>query len=104
MGNRLKHRQPEEPSMQIIRTTVPGEGELHSIVTRAGRRLAIFVAADRSRRLITYDGASGVPAQTVWLEPDEADELADVLRSRPFVEFLLRVERRLDELTGEGRR
>ncbi len=88
--------------MQINRTTVPGRGVLHSIVTRGGEKFGLMVDIAGNRHLFIYDGADpDIPAQAILLEPDEADEVAEVLHSRPVADRLLLLERRVDELAGE---
>lgn len=88
--------------MYIKRTTVPGVGALHHIVARHGGRLGLFVDSDSNRHLFVYGDADlDVPAGEIVLEPDEADQLADMLRSRPIADRLLSLERKLDELIGE---
>ena len=55
-----------------------------------------------SRHLFTYDGGNlDAPAWEIVLEPDEADQLAEVLHSRPIKDRLLSLERRVGELIGE---
>ena len=70
--------------MRIDRTTVPGNGVLHHIVTRDGERFCLFVDAEHNRHLFTYGaGDLDEPAETIVLEPDEANEIAEILHSRP---------------------
>lgn len=88
--------------MRIDRTTVPGNGTLHRIVTRDGEPLCLLVDAASNRHLFTYGGADrDVPAREIVLEPDEADRLAEILHSHPLADRLLSLERRVDELIGE---
>lgn len=90
--------------MHIERTAVPGVGALHHIRPRRGGRFGLYVDAEGNRRLFVYhDSAVDVPAGEIVLEPDEADRLADMLRSRPLVDRLLSLERKVDELIGERR-
>jgi hypothetical protein len=42
--------------MRINRTTVPGSGLLHRIVTRDGEQLCLLVVAASNWHLFTYDG------------------------------------------------
>ncbi|WP_433297672.1 hypothetical protein ACQPZQ_19190 [Pseudonocardia sp. CA-142604] len=65
--------------MDITRSTVPGGGTVHHVHTRGGRLHIV-------------------------IEPDEADELAEVLQSGPMSDRLAEVERRLADLTGPGGR
>ncbi|WP_255222358.1 hypothetical protein [Nocardia otitidiscaviarum] len=39
--------------------------------------------------------------QTLTLEPDEADRLAELLHSAPIRDRVAELERRIDELSGE---
>lgn len=67
-----------EPStVDITRSTVPGVGTVHHAHTRGGRLHIV-------------------------IEPDEADELAEILQSRPISDRLAEVERRSADLTGPG--
>ena len=77
--------------MRIDRMPVPGNGMLHHVVTRDGKRFCLLIDADRNRHLFTYhtddadDAAADVdiPAESIVLEPDEADEIAEILHTRP---------------------
>jgi TrkA domain protein len=57
-----------------------------------------------SRSLLIYDADDSddadVPVQTILMEHDEADQIAEILHSRPLPDRLTAVERRLAELTG----
>ncbi|WP_159928084.1 hypothetical protein [Rhodococcus sp. WAY2] len=88
--------------MQIDRTTVPGKGVLHQLVTRAGGRLCLLVDAHSTRHVLLYDESDrDVPARSIVLEPDEADQLAEILHSRPITDRLAAVERQVGELMRE---
>lgn len=88
--------------MQINRTTVPGSGVLHDFVTRDGERFGVLIDADDNRHLLTYGGSDlDVPTRAVVLEPDEADRVAEILQDQPVADWLIRLERRLDELIGK---
>lgn len=88
--------------MRINRTTVPGSGMLHRIVTRDGEQLCLLVDAASNWHLFTYDGCDrDVPVREIVLQPDEADQLAEILHSHPLADRLLSLERRVDELIGE---
>ena len=63
--------------MHIYRTMVPGSGVLHQILTR------------------------DEPTRAIVLEPDEADQVAELLANRPVADRLLSRQRRVDELIGE---
>ena len=87
--------------MHIYRTMVPGSGVLHQIVTRDGERFCLLVDAAHNRHLFTYGGELDEPARAIVLEPDEADQVAELLANRPVADRLLSLERRVDELIGE---
>ncbi len=73
------------PTMHISRTAVPGNGiVVHHMTTDNGDRLSILVDADGTRHLCA-DDADGfnAPAWEIVLSPDEAVQLAEVLRYRP---------------------
>ncbi|WP_233213650.1 hypothetical protein [Mycobacterium hubeiense] len=81
---------------------MPGSGVLHEIVTREGERLSVLVEAAGNRHLFMYDtNGLDVPARAILLESDEADQVAEILHSRPIVDRLRSLERRVDELIGE---
>lgn len=88
--------------MRIDRTTAPGSGTLHHLVTRDGGRFCVLIDSSDNRHLYTY-GASDPdqPAQDIVMEPDEADQLAELLHSHPMADRLLSLERRVDALIGE---
>jgi TrkA domain protein len=93
---------PGGASMRIDRTTVAGNGLLHHIIPRRGGRFGLLVDADNSRHLFTYEESDpDVPAQAILLEPDEADQVAEILHSQPTTDRLLALERRVRELIGE---
>ncbi|MGY0499872.1 hypothetical protein ACWZHB_15405 [Nocardia sp. FBN12] len=86
--------------MDIDRTTIPGAGVLHSFHTNHGIRFALLTASTGERRLLAYAGGSDEPTVDIELEPDEADQVAELMHSRPFGDRLARLEQRLDLLTG----
>jgi len=86
--------------MHINRATVPGRGALHNIVTRHGQRFSLLVDQVGDRRLFAYVGDADEPAAEIVLDPDEADQLAEILHSQPITDRLLALERRVDELIG----
>jgi len=92
----------EEGCMRIDRTTVAGNGVLHHIAPRRGGRFGLLVDADNTPHLFTYEESDlDVPAQAILLEPDEADQVAEILHSQPVTDRLLALERRMSELIGE---
>jgi TrkA domain protein len=88
--------------MRIDRTTVPGNGTLHRFVTRDGEPFCLLVDAASNRHFFIYDGGDrDEPAREIVLQPDEADQLAELLHSHPMADRLLSLERRVDALIGE---
>ena len=52
--------------------------------------------------LFTYEESDlDVPAQAIILEPDEADQVAEILHNQPITDRLLALERRMRELIEE---
>lgn len=87
--------------MDTYRTTVPGRGVLHHIVTRHGGRLCLLVDDTGDRHIFAYDeNDADEPTAEILMEPDEADQVADLLHSRPMVDRLLALERRVNKLIG----
>lgn len=85
--------------MWISHNTVPGTGAVHHFVARDGMRIAIVTGPGTRRGLMVYDGADE-PAVTVELEEDEADQIADMLRSSPLVDRVAALERQIVALGG----
>lgn len=90
--------------MEITQTTVPGFGVMHHAVTRSGKELRVLVDNSGRRELYLYDEAPSEAVAMVELEPDEADQLADLLHSASIPDRLAEIERRIAELSGGGRR
>jgi TrkA domain protein len=88
--------------MDITRTTVPGTGTLYLLTTRAGQRFGVLANPD-ARQLMVYGARPDpdAPLQTIVLEADEADQVADLLHSRSVVDRLAVLERALATVTGE---
>ncbi|MEU8354744.1 hypothetical protein AB0C27_01920 [Nonomuraea sp. NPDC048882] len=91
--------------MDVTRTTVPGNGPgrdiVHHLVTRAGQRFGLLVESGGRRRFLVYDSADAdEPVQTIVLDQDEADQIADLLHSRSLPDRLADLERRVARLTG----
>ncbi|MBF6241528.1 Uncharacterised protein [Nocardia otitidiscaviarum] len=90
--------------MQVDRSTVPGRAVLYHCRPRDGSRFGIVGDRDGIQQLVIYDPADGdTPLQTITLEPDEADQLAQLLHSAPIRDRLAELERRVNQL-GDGRR
>ncbi|NKY57250.1 hypothetical protein [Nocardia flavorosea] len=90
--------------MYIDRSTVPGQGTVHHLRTRSGDRFALVTAADGAKHILVYHGAEDAPIQSVALDTDEADQFADLLHSAPLPDRVARLERLVDQLTGDGPR
>lgn len=88
--------------MEISRSTIPGVGHVHDCRTRGGQRFTVLVERSGSRQLHFYGPAvpddDGEPAQRIVLDPDEADQLADLLHQRSVADRLAELERRVAEL------
>ena len=84
--------------MDITRNTIPGVGHSHDVTTRGGQRFGVLVEHTGRRLLLVHgrgDGADdGVPDQIV-LDPDEADQLADLLHQRSVADRLAELERQV---------
>ncbi|MFD7658695.1 hypothetical protein ACFV4N_32370 [Actinosynnema sp. NPDC059797] len=90
--------------MEALRSTVPGSGVVHHFTTRAGLHLGVLVDPDERRTLLVYGSDDpDRPAHAVVLDPDEADQVAEVLRTRSLAERLAALERRLDQVVPEAR-
>ncbi|WHP59858.1 hypothetical protein QMY03_02555 [Arthrobacter sp. KFRI-F3372] len=91
--------------METTHSTVPGAGVLHDCQTRDGQQFHILVArSSGGREIFVYDRAEPdrVVARIV-LEEDEADEVAELLHSRPITDRIAELERRVARLAGSGR-
>ena len=86
--------------MEITQTTVRGAGVLHDVLTRGGQRFRIFVMNTGERETYVYpddDDDDGVVI-TVELDADEADAIA---HSRPILDQLRELERRVGDLESK---
>lgn len=80
------------------RSNVPGGDALHSLVTRSGQEFRILVEESGLRRVYIDDPNDRDRLLVeIVLEPDEADEVADLLHSTPIVDRVASLERRLEE-------
>lgn len=85
--------------MKLTYATVPGAGLVHHVTTRGGQRFGVLVDGAKRRSLLVYAASDpDTPAQSIVMEPDEADQVAEILHSRPLLDRLAAVERRLTEL------
>jgi TrkA domain protein len=93
--------------MHTTRTTVLGVGALYDCQTRDGRHLRVVSERGGARQLILYgppDLDEAPDRLTVRLAPDEADQLADLLRSGSLPDRVAALERRLATLATAERR
>lgn len=89
--------------MESTHSTVPGKGIIHQYVTRTGDAFSLVINENGTRDLIVYESSdSDTPQHTLVLEPDEADQLAESLHTRPLVDRVTAIERRLNQLTGSS--
>lgn len=90
--------------MHIDRSTVPGQGTVHHLLTRSGDRFALVTGADGGKHILVYHATGDEPVHSVALGTDEADQFADLLHSAPLPDRVARLERLVDRLTGERSR
>lgn len=90
--------------MEITRSSVPGVGKLHECRTRDGQRFGVLVEPSGRRTLLVYgtseQGDPDEPMQQIALEPDEADEVAEILHNLSLQDRIAALERRIAALTG----
>ncbi|MFF0543232.1 hypothetical protein [Nocardia thailandica] len=90
--------------MDTDRATVPGQAVIHRCRTRSGDLITLLTERSGRRQLLVTAGDEDEPAAAITLDPDEADELADLLRRRSTADRLAHLERRVDALaTGRDR-
>ncbi|WP_433500985.1 hypothetical protein ACQP1K_12195 [Sphaerimonospora sp. CA-214678] len=85
--------------MRVSRTAVPGTGTIHQCVTRGGQRFGVLSDRAGRYRLLIYAAGSDEPLQSIVLEQDEADQLAEILHSRPIVDRVAHLERRVAQIS-----
>ncbi|MEU3272837.1 SPFH domain-containing protein [Saccharomonospora sp. NPDC006951] len=105
LGAELVHwaRRSADPGASPSRTAPPDSGTLRRCVTRGGQHLGVLQSGSGQRRLLVYGSPElDVPPQTIVLEPDEADKIADILHSQPIADRLAALENRVDKLTEEA--
>lgn len=89
--------------MRIDLSTVPGKGMLHHCRARDRSRFCLIVHGDGPRQIVVYRADDrDIPLQAITLDPDEADQVAELLHSAPILDRLAMLERRLDELGGRA--
>lgn len=86
--------------MHVSRTAAPGTGTVYQCVTRGGQRFGVLADRTGRYRLVVYAAESDEPLQSILLEQDEADQLAEILHSRPIADRVAHLERRVAELSG----
>lgn len=86
--------------VEIIRNTVPGVGTMHQFVTRAGQRLGVLVEDDKRSLFVFGPEDPDSPSQTIVLDQDESDLLADVLHSRSITDRIADLERKVAAVVG----
>lgn len=70
--------------MGDTRDTVPGVGTVYHCLTHAGQRFGVLRHNDGRRELfLCASGESDTPSHTLFLDHDEAVQLADLLDSDP---------------------
>lgn len=91
--------------MDVTRATLPGIAiVVHQCVTRDGQRFGVLVERSGRRRLLFYDPVEpDTLLQAIDLDQREADQLADILYSRPVLDRLAHLERRFAEFAGADR-
>lgn len=90
--------------MDITRTTVGGAGTLHDVRTRGGQHFRIFVRDAGGAETYIYPETDPDEVITVELESDEADAVANILHSRPILDQLAELHRRVTALEGDAQR
>ncbi|MFC9898097.1 hypothetical protein ACFVMC_30775 [Nocardia sp. NPDC127579] len=82
--------------MQVDRTTIPGLGVVHHLRTRGGARFAVLAEAGGRKHVLVYGSdAADEPSIDVALDPDEADECAQLLHSTSIFDRVARLEQLL---------
>lgn len=84
--------------MDITRNTIPGIGHAHDCTTRSGHRFGVLVEHTGRRRLLVHGRGDDEVPEHIVLEPDEADQLADLLHQRSVADRLAELERQVAEL------
>ncbi|GAB3045682.1 hypothetical protein GCM10027052_30220 [Parafrigoribacterium mesophilum] len=94
--------------MEITHTSVPGAGMMHHCVTRSGEHFGVLEEPSGSRKLFIYGPLTGQDSSisdehlaTIDLDEDEADQVANMLHSRPIPDRLADLERRFTQITRE---
>lgn len=86
--------------MQVTHMTVPGVGVMHDVSTRDGQQFRLLIE-ESGIQLFVY-GEEDEPITTVALERDEADEVANLLHSKPIPDRMAELERRFARLSEKA--
>ncbi|WP_433518906.1 cation:proton antiporter regulatory subunit [Nonomuraea sp. CA-143628] len=88
--------------MEIEQTALPGIGLRHEFTTRSGRRIGIVSHRTGRRDLVIYDPADPDRAcETVKLNDEEADALAELLGAPRVIQRLNDLHREVEGLVSE---
>ncbi|MBP2703861.1 cation:proton antiporter regulatory subunit [Microbispora sp. RL4-1S] len=88
--------------MDIEQTALPGIGLRHEFTTRSGRRIGIISHRTGRRDLVIYDPADPDRAcETVRLNDEEADALAELLGAPRIVQRLNELHRQVEGLVSQ---
>ncbi|MEV8638229.1 cation:proton antiporter regulatory subunit [Streptosporangium sp. NPDC051023] len=87
--------------MEVEQTALPGIGLRHEFTTRSGRRIGIVSHRTGRRDLVIYDPADPDRAcETVKLNDEEADALAELLGAPRIVQRLNALHREVEGLVS----
>jgi TrkA domain protein len=84
--------------LDITQTTVRGAGALHDVRTRGGQHFRIFVKDTGGSETYVYPAGEDDEVITIELDADEADAVANILHSRPVLDQLRELQRRVTAL------
>jgi TrkA domain protein len=88
--------------VEFERSALPGIGLLHVCTTRRGRRIGVISHRSGRRDLVIYDPDDpDTSSETVALDVEEADALAELLAASHIVERLADLERQVQGLVSE---
>ncbi|MEV7011451.1 cation:proton antiporter regulatory subunit [Streptosporangium sp. NPDC051022] len=87
--------------MEVEQTALPGIGLRHEFTTRSGRRVGVISHRSGRRDLVLYDPADPDRAcETVKLNDEEADALAELLGAPRIVQRLNDLHREVEGLVS----
>jgi TrkA domain protein len=88
--------------LEFERSALPGIGLLHVYTTRRGRRIGVISHRTGRRDLVIYDPDDpDTSRETVALDIEEADALAELLAASRIVERLADLEEQVEGLVSE---